>query len=225
MADLVVEHATASGLLRALDCPELVVAAGGSLAVTGPSGCGKSTLLGVLAGLAAPTAGSVRIAGIDLTTLVGADRVAFRQRSVGMVFQADNLLPFLTVSENVRLPLALCGDHDDAEARAGALLERLGLAPLATRLPDELSGGQRQRVAVARAVVHGPSVILADEPTGALDEDSATIVVDLLLEVHRASGATLVVVTHDPAIARRMQRRLVLRGGAVVATWSVGCAQ
>ncbi len=216
VADLVVEHATTSGPLRVLDCPALVVPAGASLAVTGPSGCGKSTLLGVVAGLASPTAGAVRISGIDVTTLAGADRVAFRQRTVGMVFQADNLLPFLTVVENVRLPLALGGDHDDAEARVDALLERLGLAPLAARLPDELSGGQRQRVAVARAVAHGPSVILADEPTGALDEDSATIVIDLLLEVHRALGATLVVVTHDPAIAGRMQQQLVLRDGAVV---------
>ena len=216
VADLVVEHARTSGRLRVLDCPALVVPAGASLAVTGPSGCGKSTLLGVVAGLASPTAGAVRISGIDVTTLAGADRVAFRQRTVGMVFQADNLLPFLTVVENVRLPLALGGDHDDSEARVDALLERLGLAPLAARLPDELSGGQRQRVAVARAVAHGPSVILADEPTGALDEDSATIVIDLLLEVHRALGATLVVVTHDPAIAGRMQQQLVLRDGAVV---------
>lgn len=220
--DLVVEFATDSGPLRALDCPEIVVAAGSSLAVTGPSGCGKSTLLGVLAGLASPTAGSIVIGGTDLTALSESARTAFRQRTVGMVFQADNLLPFLTVAENVRLPLALSADRDEPQRRTDEVLDRLGLGSLAARLPDELSGGQRQRVAVARAVVHRPLVILADEPTGALDQENATVVVDLLLEVHLGLGATLVVVTHDPSVAGAMGRALPLRDGSIVTDREAG---
>jgi len=214
---LVVEYPTAAGPLRALDCPEFVVLGGSSVAITGPSGCGKSTLLSVLAGLTMPTAGEVTIGTTEVTSLSESSRVAFRKDAIGVVYQADNLLPFLTISENIRLQLALCADTDHAECRTADLLERLGLGELGARLPDQLSGGQRQRAAVARAIVHRPSVILADEPTGALDEENAAAVVQLLLEAHRHLGSTLVVVTHEPTIAGNLERVVALREGSIVA--------
>jgi putative ABC transport system ATP-binding protein len=211
---VVVEHAAATGPVRALDGVSFTVDAGSSVAITGPSGGGKSTLLGVLGGLALPTAGAVRIGGEEISALPERRRTEFRRAHVGFVYQADNLLPFLTVVENVGLQLAL-----DAGSAAGDrtldLLDRLGLAGEAHRLPDHLSGGQRQRAAVARAVVHRPEVILADEPTGALDAANAAAVIDLLLEVRREIGATLVVVTHDRDAASRMDRRIGLRDGRV----------
>jgi putative ABC transport system ATP-binding protein len=179
-----------------------------SVAIMGQSGSGKSTLLGLLAGLAIPTHGSVTIGSETISSLSESQRVVFRRRALGMVYQADNLLPHLTVEENVGLQLAICRRETAAADRSDpqALLARLGLAKLARRLPDQLSGGERQRVAVARAIIHRPGVILADEPTGALDAASAKIVIELLVEVHREIGATLVVVTHDPAIAAHLAR-------------------
>ena len=214
--DLVVEYLTAAGPFRALDCPELVVVGGSSVAVVGPSGCGKSTLLGVLAGLAAPTDGTVTIGSTEITRLSESARVAFRKATIGVVYQADNLLPFLTVAENVQLQLALCGDTDNAAGRIAEVLDRLGLGEVVNRLPDDLSGGQRQRAAVARAIIHRPSVILADEPTGALDEANARAVVDLLVNARQDLGATLVLVTHDPSVAERMGRSVTLHDGAIV---------
>jgi len=211
---VVVEHATAGGPVCALDGVSLTVDAGSSVAVTGPSGCGKSTLLGVLGGLALPTAGAVRIGGEEISSLSERRRSDFRRTHVGFVFQADNLLPFLTVVENVGLQFALDGESTGVD-RSLDLLDKLGLANEAHRLPDHLSGGQRQRAAVARAVVHRPEVILADEPTGALDAANAAGVIDLLLEVQREIGATLVMVTHDPGAASRMDRRIGLRDGRV----------
>ncbi len=213
---LVVEHPTPSGPLRVLDCPELVIAGGTSTAIVGPSGSGKSTFLGVLGGLLMPTTGSVTIGSTKLTDLSEPDRVAFRKDGIGLVYQADNLLPFLTVAENIQLQLALCADTEDAERRIAELLDRLGLSRLGERLPDQLSGGQRQRVAIARAVIHQPSVILADEPTGALDEENATAVIQLLRDAHRRLGSTLVIVTHDPAVANSMDRLVELREGSFV---------
>jgi putative ABC transport system ATP-binding protein len=211
---LVVEYRTASGLVRALDEVSLTVQAGFSVAVTGPSGCGKSTLLGVLGGLAAPSSGVVRIVGEELSSLPERRRSSFRRTHVGFVYQADNLLPFLTVVENVGLQVALTGASGAAD-RPLDLLDKLGLADVADRLPDHLSGGQRQRAAVARAVVHRPEVILADEPTGALDAANAVGVLDLLLEAQHEIGATLVIVTHDRDAASRMDRRIGLRDGRV----------
>jgi putative ABC transport system ATP-binding protein len=211
---VVVEHATPSGPIRALDGVSFAVDAGSSVAITGPSGCGKSTLLGVLGGLALPTAGTVRIGGEEISSLPERRRSDLRRSHVGFVYQADNLLPFLTVVENVELQLALDGDSTGAD-RPLDLLGKLGLANEARRLPDHLSGGQRQRAAVARAVVHRPEVILADEPTGALDPANAAGVIELLLEVQREIGATLVIVTHDPGAASRMDRRIGLRDGRV----------
>jgi putative ABC transport system ATP-binding protein len=214
--DLIVEHATASGPLRILNCPELTIAGGTTTAITGRSGSGKSTLLGLLAGLGMPTKGSVTIGSTNLTGLPEPERVAFRRDAIGLVYQADNLLPFLTVAENVHLQLALCADTDDAEERIDDLLDRLGLGDLWDRLPDQLSGGQRQRVAVARAIVHRPAVILADEPTGSLDEENADTVIELLLDAQQLLGSTLVLVTHNLPLARAMARMVELREGSIV---------
>ncbi len=215
---LVVDYDGRTGPVRALDCAPVRIEGGAGVAVMGRSGSGKSTLLGLLAALAVPTEGSVTIGGETISALSEPDRVRFRRRSLGMVYQTDNLLPYLTVEENVALQLAICRpdrrhDAGDDAPDLPALLARLGIARLARRLPDELSGGERQRVAVARAVVHRPRVLLADEPTGALDAASARIVAELLVEVHREIGATLVVVTHDPAIAAYLPRTIHLASG------------
>lgn len=211
--DLMVEHRSSSGVVRALDPVSMTVEGGTSVAVMGPSGCGKSTLLGLLAGLALPTAGTVAIGEASVSDLDERRRVEFRRRIVGMVYQADNLLPHLTVEENVGLQLAICHGETSASScqEVGQVLDRLGIGDLATRLPDQLSGGQRQRAAVARAIVHRPSVLLADEPTGALDRHSAAVVIELLCEVQREMGATLILVTHDPAMAAHLDRTVELR--------------
>jgi putative ABC transport system ATP-binding protein len=220
-----VHHRTTAGVVRALEDVTLEVPGGTSVAVVGPSGCGKSTLLGLLGGLDVPTAGSLRVGPLVVSDLGERDRAAFRRRHVGYVYQNDNLLPFLTVEENLAFQLAL-NTGDDAEPHdAGQLLDRLGLLQLAGRVPDQLSGGQRQRVAVARAVVHRPTLLLADEPTGALDPRNAAIVIDLLLEVGLGLGATLVVATHDRTAAERMDRIVELRDGAVTAArWAASRA-
>jgi putative ABC transport system ATP-binding protein len=212
-----VQHRTVAGLVRALDGVTLDISGGTSVAVVGPSGCGKSTLLGLLGGLALPTTGSVRVGPHVLSELGERERAAFRRANVGYVYQNDNLLPFLTVEENLALQLALNTDARAEPSDAGEMLARLGLVALAHRVPDQLSGGQRQRVAIARAVVHRPRLLLADEPTGALDPRNAAVVIDLLLEVAQDLGATLVVATHDRTAARRMGRIVELRDGVVTA--------
>lgn len=208
--DVSVEHRRGAEVVRALPPMSLVVEGGTSVAVMGPSGCGKSTLLGLIAGLALPTEGTVAIGGLDISALDDRGRVRFRRQHLGMVYQADNLLPHLTVEENVGLQLAICAGVP-APQKVALVLDRLGIGGLATRLPDQLSGGQRQRAAVARAIIHAPAVLLADEPTGALDESNAQRVIELLVEVHREIGATLLVVTHDPAMAAHLDRTVELR--------------
>lgn len=222
---LVVDHPTAAGTVRALADVTFDVPGGSSLAIAGPSGCGKSTLLGLLGGLALPTSGVVRVGSQVISSLTDRERAEFRRAHVGLVYQADNLLPFLNVKENVSLQLALHGDADGSDERTMTLLVQLGLEDKAESLPDELSGGQRQRVAVARAIVHRPEVILADEPTGALDSSNAGVVVDLLLQAQADLGATLVMVTHDPSSAGRTDRVITLRDGAVVGEMATEHAQ
>lgn len=210
LSDILVEYETARGTVTVLTCQNFTVKAGESVAIMGPSGSGKSTLLGLIGGLALPTKGSVAIGTTTITHLTEAQRVAFRKENFGIVYQADNLLPFLTVAENIRLQLVLCADTKDAEVRITDLLDKLGLKGLGDRLPDQLSGGQRQRAAIARAIVHAPVVILADEPTGALDDGNALNVVELLLDTQKRLGSTLVVVTHDPKVASQMERTVTL---------------
>ena len=210
--DVAKRYETAAGVVRAVDGVSLSLQPGTSLAITGPSGCGKSTLLGLIGGLDVPTAGRVSIGGEEISSLPETSRARVRRHEIGLVFQSDNLLPFLTATENVSLQLAL---DDPGQGSAGSLelLAELGLAEEADKFPDQLSGGQRQRVAVARALIHRPGLIIADEPTGSLDAASANAVVDLLLAAQRAAGATMVLVTHEPGVARRLDRTLNMVDG------------
>ncbi len=187
---------------------------GGFLAVTGPSGSGKSTLLGLLAGLDRTTRGRVVLDGRDLATLTEDGRARVRAEAVGFVFQSFHLIPTLTARENIQVPLELRGE--EARARAEELLARVGLGDRGHHYPAQLSGGEQQRVAVARAFVHRPKILFADEPTGNLDAANGQNVIALLGELNRELGTTLVLVTHDPDLARRAHRVIRLRDGAVV---------
>jgi putative ABC transport system ATP-binding protein len=193
----------------------LDVPAGQFLAVAGPSGSGKSTLLGLIAGLDQPTAGDIAVAGVELTRL-GEDALArFRRDTIGYVFQSFHLIPTLTALENVAVPLELAGDPD-ALGRARALLVEVGLADRIDHYPVQLSGGEQQRVAVARAVARRPRLLLADEPTGNLDSATGKQIIELLVALNRHLGSTLVLVTHDPALAAYADRIVTLRDGRVV---------
>ena len=195
----------------------LDVARGELVAILGESGSGKSTLLNVIAGLEAPDAGTVVVAGADLRALDDDALTAFRRTHVGFVFQAFHVLPYLTVAQNVALPLRLAGqDERAAAARVAAMLAAVGLADRATSMPRELSGGELQRVAIARALVHRPQVVLADEPTGNLDPGSADGVIALLRTTLQAEGATGVLVTHSRAAAASADRVLVLTAAGLV---------
>jgi putative ABC transport system ATP-binding protein len=213
--DAVVRHyETAAGTVRAVDGISLEIDPGSSLAIVGPSGCGKSTLLSLIGGLETPTSGRVSIGGQEISSFSERQRARFRRDELGFIFQSDNLLPFLTAAENVAAQLALrASTNGHGHADCVELLARLGLAGETDKLPDQLSGGQRQRVSVARALIHRPRVILADEPTGELDADNSAAVIDLLLAAQADLGATLVVVTHDLEVARRLDRTLGLRDG------------
>jgi putative ABC transport system ATP-binding protein len=193
---------------------DAAVRAGERVAILGPSGSGKSTLLNLVSGIDLPDEGTVRIGGTDLTALSEHERTLFRRHRVGFVFQFYNLLPTLTVLENLLLPVELKGAVQPGdEARAADLLARVGLEDRADAFPDRLSGGEQQRVAVARALVHEPTLVLADEPTGNLDEDTGRRVADLLDELVRAHRRTLVVVTHSRELAARMDRVLRMSHG------------
>jgi putative ABC transport system ATP-binding protein len=200
--------------VTAVDAVDFEVEAGAFVAVEGPSGSGKTTLLGLLAGLEAPDEGEITVLGHDLSHLTGAERARLRQRRIGIVFQSFGLIASLRAGENVALPLALSGvGAREREARARAALEEVGLGSSFGARIDELSGGERQRVGVARALVIEPAVILADEPTGSLDEDNANGVLGLLTDAVRRRGASLVLVTHDPASAARADRHYRMRDG------------
>ena len=200
-----------------LDRVTLDVARGELVAILGESGSGKSTLLNVIAGLEAPDAGAVVVAGTDLRALDDDALTAFRRTHVGFVFQAFHVLPYLTVAQNVALPLRLAGqDERAAAARVAAMLAAVGLADRAASMPRELSGGELQRVAIARALVHRPQVVLADEPTGNLDPGSADGVIALLRATLQAEGATGVLVTHSRAAAASADRVLVLTAAGLV---------
>jgi putative ABC transport system ATP-binding protein len=214
--DLVMRLPSAAGATTILDGVTLEIPRRQFVAITGPSGSGKSTLLGLLAGLDRPTAGTIRVDGVDLCTLDEDGLARLRLARIGYVFQAFHLIPTLTALENVAVPLELAGARD-ARARAGALLEAVGLGSRATHYPAQLSGGEQQRVALARAVANRPALLLADEPTGNLDSATGAGIVELLVGLHREHGATLVMVTHDPALAAHAERIVELRDGRVVA--------
>jgi len=194
-------------------CFDLV--AGESVAITGSSGSGKSTLLGLLAGLDLPSQGNITLMGQDLNSLDEDGRAKLRGLQVGFVFQSFQLLPHLTALENVMLPAELAG-MDNAKAAAMAWLERVGLGERFEHFPKTLSGGEQQRVALARAFITQPAILFADEPTGSLDELSGNRVIELLFELNQANHSTLVLVTHDPALASRCQRQLHLQGGRLL---------
>jgi putative ABC transport system ATP-binding protein len=194
---------------------DLAVMPGEAVAIVGASGSGKSTLLGLLAGLDVPSAGSVHLDGIDLFGLDEDGRAEVRARLLGFVFQSFQLLPALNALENVMLPLELAGGQN-AVLSATAMLRRVGLGERLRHYPKHLSGGEQQRVALARAFVMQPKLLLADEPTGNLDASTGAAVIDLMFSLNDAAGTTLVLVTHDEAIARRCQRQIRLDGGRIV---------
>ena len=191
------------------------IPSGQFVAIVGPSGSGKSTLLGLLAGLDAPSSGSIVIDGVDITTL-SEDRLAqLRGEKIGFVFQFFHLVPSLTAFENVLIPMEIAG-RKDATARARELLHEVGLTDRAHHYPSQLSGGEQQRVAIARALANDPPIVLADEPTGNLDSTTGRLIMELLMRVHRARGTTLVLVTHDAELAGLADTRIVLRDGRQV---------
>ena len=213
--DLALRLPSGGRTLTILDGVTLDVPAAEVCAVTGPSGSGKSTLLGLVAGLDRPSAGTIEVAGVELTRL-GEDALArFRRDTLGFVFQAFHLIPTLTAAENVAVPLELAAVAD-APARARALLDEVGLADRAHHYPVQLSGGEQQRVAIARALALRPRVLLADEPTGNLDSATGGGIIALLLGLNRERGSTLLLVTHDEALAGRADRVLRLRDGRLL---------
>jgi putative ABC transport system ATP-binding protein len=210
---------TADGRLDILTSLNLTINAGETVAIVGASGSGKSTLLGLLAGLDLPSSGDVRLAGAKLTELDEDGRAALRARHVGFVFQSFQLLDNLTALENTMLPLELAGSREPL-GPARAMLERVGLEHRLKHYPRQLSGGEQQRVALARAFVTTPRILFADEPTGNLDRRTGERVIELLLELHREHGSTLVMVTHDEDLASRCVRRIRLDEGRIVAETS-----
>ncbi|MEO8097861.1 MAG: ABC transporter ATP-binding protein [Acidobacteriota bacterium] len=201
-------------ILRGID---LAIPAGQFIAIMGASGSGKSTLLGLLAGLDSPTAGSIILDGVDITTLKEDDLALVRGRKIGFVFQSYQLIPTLTAEENVLLPFELSGgDVARGTARARELLKDVGLADRMDHYPVQLSGGEQQRVALARAFMAKPPMLMADEPTGNLDSSNGTHVLELLLSLNRKEGTTLILVTHDQALAEKADRIVTLRDGVVV---------
>jgi len=206
---------SAASQLTILHEIDLAVTAGEAVAILGASGSGKSTLLGLLAGLDTPSSGSVHLNGVDLFALDEDGRAALRAKLLGFVFQSFQLLPALNALENVMLPLELAGTAN-AERQAMAMLGRVGLGERLQHYPKHLSGGEQQRVALARAFVIEPKLLLADEPTGNLDAATGAGIIDLMFALNAAAGTTLVLVTHDDAIARRCQRQIHLLAGRIV---------
>jgi putative ABC transport system ATP-binding protein len=213
----------ASGELTILDNMHLEVQAGETVAIVGASGSGKSTLLGILAGLDTPSSGTVALNQVDLFALDEDGRAQFRQQHVGFVFQSFQLLPHLSALENVMLPLELRGEKQVRE-RAAAMLARVGLSSRLGHYPKYLSGGEQQRVALARAFVCEPPLLLADEPTGSLDATTGEAVMELMFALNRERGSTLVLVTHDLAIAARCGRKVTMAAGRLQEERALACA-
>jgi len=207
---------TATGQVNILRGIDLTIAAGETLAITGPSGSGKTSLLMLLAGLERASAGDIVVAGQNLAPLDEEARAKFRLATLGIVFQSFHLIPSMTALENVAVPLELAGRRDAAAVAASALA-RVGLAHRLTHRPSQLSGGEQQRVALARAFAPQPKLLLADEPTGNLDAGTGAAVMDLLFNLCATTGATLVLITHDMALAQRCARTVALRDGVLAA--------
>jgi len=207
---------TSDGILHILSSIDLIIKSGESIAIVGESGSGKSTLISLLAGLDTPTSGIISLNGKSLTAMNEDGRAAIRNQLIGFVFQSFQLLQGLTALENVMLPLELRGDKK-AKASAAALLDRVGLSHRLSHTPQKLSGGEQQRVALARAFVTRPAILFADEPTGNLDSKTGATVIDLLFELNQENNTTLILVTHDQALAARCQRTIKLESGRVVA--------
>jgi len=209
------EVSSPEGPLTILAAVDLDIEAGDTVAIVGPSGAGKSTLLALLAGLDEPSTGQVWLNGAEFSSLDEDGRARMRAQQVGFVFQSFHLVPSLTALENVMLPLELAGRRDAREA-ARQVLAKVGLKSRVQHYPRQLSGGEQQRVAIARAFVIQPAVLFADEPTGNLDTATGARIIELLFELNRASGTTLILVTHDENIASRCHRHVVLEAGRVV---------
>jgi putative ABC transport system ATP-binding protein len=211
-------YQTGSNRQVVFDALTFDVEKGETVALLGASGSGKTTLLNLISGIDTPDAGQVLLDGVDVHALGEPDRTLLRRRQIGFVFQFFNLIPTLTAGENVALPLELLGSDDrTAQERADALLEQVGLGGLGTRYPETLSGGEQQRAAIARALVHQPAVMLADEPTGNLDEDTGRLIIELLTGLARQQGTTLLLVTHSMQVAQAADRVLRLSHGRVEA--------
>lgn len=197
-------------ILRGVD---LRIEAGEAVALVGPSGSGKSTLLGIIAGLDRPTSGEVLVDGISIATMPESRLARVRNRRIGMVFQAYNLIPTLTAQENVEVPLYAGNHHGSPSQRALEVLALVGIAHRAGHRPGQLSGGEQQRVAIARALATSPAIIIADEPTGNLDKRNGEMVLELMAELRERLGSTFLIATHDPAVARRTDRTLTIVDG------------
>ncbi len=202
--------------LTVLDHVDFTVEESTTCSIVGPSGSGKTTLLGLCAGLDRPTAGQVRLNGIDLGDLSEDERAAVRNKYVGFVFQTFQLVPTLTALENVMVPLELRGEGTKQVRRyARELLEKVGLGERLSHYPTQLSGGEQQRVAIARAFINRPKILFADEPTGNLDEETGSNIEELLFDLNKASGTTLILVTHDLELAKQCQRNIQLKNGKI----------
>jgi putative ABC transport system ATP-binding protein len=222
--DLSFTVASAAGQVNILRGVTFEVGAGEAVGIVGPSGSGKSTLMMLMGGLDRATAGSIRIAGNDLTAMDEDALARFRRDHVGIVFQAFHLVPTMTAEENVALPIEF-GGGDDAIGRAREALARVGLGHRTTHYPSQLSGGEQQRVALARAVVARPAIILADEPTGNLDGSTGSAVMDLLFRIREELGTTLLLITHDPKLAERCGRVIAIADGRIASDRLVPAGQ
>ncbi len=207
-------YSSGSGSLTVLDDISFSLEAGETFAIVGPSGSGKTTLLGLCAGLDRPDSGTVELCGVEINSLDEDQRALLRNRKVGFIFQDFQLLSTLTALENVAVPLELQGAKN-AKIRARDLLEKVGLGERIHHYPSQLSGGEQQRVALARAFSNTPEILFADEPTGELDEATGQRIVELLFDLNKAAGTTLVIITHDMELARKTQRILRLKGGKI----------
>ena len=212
--DIHLKLESAAGEVNILRGIDLAVAAGETVSVVGPSGSGKSTMMMVIAGLERPSSGRIQVAGVDLDRLNEDGLALFRRKSVGIVFQNFHLIPTMTALENVAVPLELAGDRD-AFGKAARELESVGLGHRLTHYPGQLSGGEQQRVALARAFAVEPRLLLADEPTGNLDGETGQRVIDLMFELRARRGTTLLLITHDPALAQRCGRTVHLLDGRI----------